>query len=73
MSSTYKYFKLLNEEQELNKRLSLIKLKKVQLQKLIWQECSHEWERCSDYNDGDLCKFICKKCTLYNNPNLYSC
>jgi hypothetical protein len=72
MSSTDKYFKLLKQETEINRSLFSIKLRKVELQKQVWQECIHDWERCSDYNDGDLCKYICKKCTLYNNPYLYS-
>ena len=38
--------------------------------KKVWKDCDHDWERCSDYDD--LCRFICRKCTLYNNPYFYT-
>ena len=72
MSSTVQYLKILKEEEKLNRDLFNLKIKKVELQKKVWKECIHEWERCSDYNDDDLCKYICKKCSLYNNNYLYS-
>jgi|TARA_B000000477_G_C5937759_1_gene162318 hypothetical protein len=69
MSSTKKYLDLLDEEEELNRKLFGLKIRKVELSKKVWKECNHEWERCSDYDD--LCKKICKKCTLYYNHYLY--
>ena len=53
----------------LNRKLFGLKIRKVELSKKVWKECNHEWERCSDYDD--LCKKICKKCTLYYNHYLY--
>ena len=70
MSSLTSYFNLLNEEKMITIRLNEIKREKREISKKVWKECIHDWERCSDYDD--LCKFKCKKCTLYNNHYLYS-
>ena len=70
MSSVDVYFKLLDEEAMLGKRLFEIKKEKQEICKKVWKECTHDWERCSDYDD--LCKFKCKKCMLYNNYYLYT-
>lgn len=70
MSSLTQYFNLLNEEKMITMRLNEIKREKREISKKVWKECIHNWERCSDYDD--LCKFKCKKCTLYNNHYLYS-
>jgi hypothetical protein len=69
MNSTQEYLRLIEKEKQVNKELFCIKLKKVEISKKVWKECIHEWERCSDYDD--LCKYMCKKCTLYNNSYLY--
>jgi len=70
MSSLTSYFNLLNEEKMITTRLNEIKREKREISKKVWKECIHDWERCSDYDD--LCKFKCKKCTLYNSHYLYS-
>lgn len=70
MSSVEIYFDLLKEEMLINKRLVEIKKEKRLICKKVWKECIHDWERCSDYDD--LCKYRCKKCSLYNNFYLYS-
>lgn len=72
MTSTTEYFKLIKREEELNRELFSVKIKKVEMAKKVWKECIHDWTRCSDYDDGDLCKYVCKKCTLYNNPYIYN-
>jgi hypothetical protein len=69
MSSTDDYLKLVSEGEKLSKQLYENKKKQDVLSKIVWKECLHEWERCSDYDD--LCHFVCKKCTLYNNAYLY--
>ena len=44
---------------------------KIYICKKVWKECQHKWERCS-FDDDDLCKYRCKKCTLYNNDYFYT-
>tara|TARA_B100001059_G_scaffold129242_1_gene129138 strand:+ start:3997 stop:4209 length:213 start_codon:yes stop_codon:yes gene_type:complete len=70
MASVDLYLKLLHEENVLKKRLSDNKEQQDKISKEVWKDCKHEWERCSDYDD--LCSFVCKKCTLYNNPYFYT-
>lgn len=72
MSSIDKYLELVSKEVELKHELLQIKQQKNMLEKKIWKECNHDWERCSAYNDDDLCKYMCKKCSLYNNHYLYT-
>jgi len=71
MSSVDGYFKLLKEEEVITKRLNEIKKEKIYICKKVWKECQHKWERCS-FDDDDLCKYRCKKCTLYNNDYFYT-
>ena len=70
MSSVDLYLKLQHEEKVLKKRLYMIKQQQNELSRKVWKDCDHDWERCSDYDD--LCRFICRKCTLYNNPCFYT-
>lgn len=70
MPSVDIYFKLLKEEERITKRLNEIKKEKIYICKKVWKECIHDWEKCSDYDD--LCKYRCKKCTLYNNDYFYT-
>ena len=38
----------------------------------LYQLCEHtEWVRCEDCSFDDLCKFYCKKCSLWKNKNFY--
>jgi len=56
------------------KNLHIITLKKdlKETSNKIWDLCNHEWIRDYHSSFDDLCKYYCKKCTLWKNRHFYT-
>ena len=54
---------------EAEKRIKTYKEDIKILKKDLFKKCQHEWiyDECTNFDDR--CKYICKFCRLYRNPN----
>ena len=61
-------------QQQINNFYNLIDHNKKlikDLEKTIYNNCSHEWIRDECANFDDRCKHICSKCSLYRSEYMY--
>ena len=56
---------------ELNRRIEILREDNTSIEKELWTECEHEWERDWDVAFDDRCKYKCKTCQLWRNRYLY--
>jgi hypothetical protein len=64
--------KLLEKIYDYDNSIKSIKKKIKENEKIIYKNCSHEWEYDESCGPYDRIKYRCKKCSLWRNDYMYT-
>jgi len=65
-------YKLLNKIYEYDNSIRTMKKQIRENEKIIYKNCSHDWEYDESCGPYDRIKYKCKKCGLWRNDYMYA-